>query len=321
MFIIPHRLRRLRDQRGISRKELADISHVSPKQIQRLEDPKQASTNVRRPTLDRLARALGVQPKELTGEPPSPEGSKPIRISAGLPPGVRLAYELIERRYGVTIGEIVTMAPLYFALLAEGSLLWRRTELEDMQAAIDRVNARTDSRRKRFGRWAWHATEDSGYEENAIAQGDLFGDPLPPDYDHYADEEWDGSPFADYLRKLADDIGKPEVIDLEPHSHGRVGAQPGTPGYRIYTEDLERIGPLDGDAMYALHVGDAHVYEIPTELMVDDAKDSRCQWLEGRLSPESRRWLDDFHRISAELSRSLLDSNADDGTVPQGEEQ
>lgn len=297
------------------------MSHVSPKQIQRLEDPKQASTNVRRPTLDRLARALGVQPMELTGEPPSPERHKPMRISAGVPPGVRLAYELIERRYGVTIGEVVTMAPLYFALLAEGSLLWRRNELEELQAAIDRVNERTDSRRKRFGLWAAHAREDSGYEEDSIAHGDLFGDPLPPDYDHHVDEEWDGSPFADYLRKLADDIGKPEAIDLDPLWHGRVGAQPGNPGYRIYTEDLERIGPLNGDAMYALHVADAHISEIPTELMADDAEDSRCQWLEGRLSPESRRWLDDFRRVSAELRRSLLDSNADVGAVQQGDEQ
>lgn len=292
MHIVPQRLRRLRKERGLSREVLASRSHVSPKQIQRLEDPKHASANVRPNTLHRLARALDVRPEELTGEPPAPENPKTLRIGAALSPGVRLAYELIERRYGVGVGHILNMAPLYFALLAEGSLSWRRAELEELRDAISRVDQLGDHARKRFARHAFWAQEDSFDEEAAIARGDLFNDPLPSDYRYDPDENWDGSPFADYLRKLADDLGKPELVDLDPYSHGRVAALPGVPGYRIYTEDLLKVAPLESDAMYALHAGDAGLSDIPDALMADGAGAHRHEWLEARLSEPSKQWLD-----------------------------
>ena len=243
------------------------MSKVSPKQIQRLEDPKQASRNVRPHTLDRLADALDVGREQLTGEPPSPDDTRPIRIGAGLLPGVRLAYELIERRYGVTVGQLLNMAPLFFAFLAEGSLAWRRTELSELQAAIGRLEELSDSRRKRFALRAWQAGEDSEDEADAIERGDLFSDPFPPDYSFEPDEDWDRNPFADYLRKLVEDIGRPELIDLDSYDHGRAIAPAGMPGYRIYGGDLEAMAPLDSDAMCALHVGDAGLSDIPDEFM------------------------------------------------------
>ena len=317
MHIVPQKLCRIRNERQLSRQELASKSKVSLKQIQRLEDPKQASTNVRPLTLRRLATALEVEQEELTGEPPMPDDPKTVRIGAALEPGVRLAYELIEQRYGVSTWHLINMAPLYFALLAEGNLAWRREELAESRTAIDRAQELADSPRKRFTRHAFRASEDSSYEEQAIERGDLFNDPMPADYDFYADEEWDG-PFADYLRKLAHDVGNPDLIDLEPYSHGRVRALPGTPGYRIYTEDLLKVAPLGSDAMYALHVAEAALSEIPEGLKGEDAHDDRSKWLEGKLSAKSRQWLSNRRSILAQIR--LVDVGTD-ATSEEGADQ
>lgn len=306
MHIIPQRLRGRRNELQMSRADLAAKSNVSEKQIQRLENPKLASRNVRPPTMNRLAKALGVEPQQLTREPLAPEDPKQIRIGAALAPGVRLAYELIEKRYGVTVGELLNMVPLFFALLAEGSLAWRRDELVKLQDAIDRVKDLSDLGRKRFAFHVRFAEADSDAEEQAISRADLLNDPLPTDYECYPDEDWDGSPFADYLRKLAGDLGKPELVDLDPLFHGRVSAFPGMPAYRIYSEDLTKIAPLESDAMYALHSGDAGFADIPDELMAGDA---RQRWLEAKLTPESREWLDRQKRFASKLKLRLDDDS------------
>ena len=221
---------------------------------------------------------------------------------------------------GVTIGHLLQMAPLYFALLAEGSLEWRRTELAELQAAINRVNELGNLGNKRFALHAWHAADDSHAEAEAIERGDIFNDPMPNDYEYDPGEDWDGSPFADYLRKLANDLGKPELVDLEPYSHGRVAALPGVPAYRICTEDLRKIAPLRSDAMYALHSGEAAIAEIPDHLMADDAAVDRRSWLEDRLSPESRQRLDRYQRVIAAIKVSRDDVTAD-AMVPEGDER
>ena len=317
MHIIPQRLRGRRNELQMSRAVLAAKSNVSEKQIQRLENPKQASRNVRPLTMNRLAKALDVEPQQLTREPPTPEDSKQVRIGAALAPGVRLAYELIERRYGVTVGQLLNVAPLFFALLAEGSLAWRRDELAELQAAIDRVKDLSDLGRKRFAFHVQVAEEDSDAEEQAIARAELLNDPLPADYECHPDEDWDGSPFADYLRKLADNLGRPELVDLDPSFHGRVSGFPGMPAYRIYSEDLTKIAPLESDAMYALHSGDAGFADIPDELMASNAGDARQRWLEAKLTPASREWLDTLQRIASQL-KLRVDDDSEGGSDSGG---
>ena len=325
MHIVPQRLRRLREERNMTREDLATKSNVSAKQIQRLETAGLASKNARAHTVNRLANSLGVETKELTGEPPAPDDPRQIRIGAALAPGVRLAYELIQQRYGVTVGELLNVAPLFFALLAEGSLAWRRAELTEMQAAIDRVKELGDVGRKRFANHVWLAEADqaSEAEEQAIVRGDLLNDPLPADYEFYTGEDWDGSPFGDYLRKLADDLGDPELVDLDPSFHGRVSPHPGMPAYRIYSGDLTRVAPLDSNAMYALHSGDAGLGDMPDELMADNAGAARQRWLEDRLTPASRDWLDRLQQITSRIKLRADDESGggSDSAMTDGGDQ
>ena len=164
------------------------------------------------------------------------------------------------------------------------------------------------SGRSGFAAHVRHAEEETDAEEQAIARGDLFVDPLEPDYDEQPFEEWHTSPFADYLCKLADDLGRPELVDLDPVFHGRVSTLPGMPAYRIYSADLTKVAPLESDAMYALHSGEAGLADIPDELMASDADGARHRWLEDRLTPASREWLDGRKKV---LSRLKLLANAE----------
>ena len=123
----------------------------------------------------------------LTGEEPLPESvkapasaSKPPQIGAQITPKVRLAYDLIKRRYGVSATEIINMAPLFFALLAEGSLAWRREKLKELKEGIDRLEQIEGF---------WHSGQGLPFavtpvpeaieeEEDSIAKADLFGEHL-----------------------------------------------------------------------------------------------------------------------------------------------
>ena len=312
MHINPHNLSRHRKARGLSRRQLAEQSKVSQKQIQRLEDPSQASKNIRIHTLERLAGALGVTVEKLVGEPQAP-GYKVTRVRTSLGPGVQLAYELIEQRYGVTAGHLVNMAPLFFVLLAEGSLNWRKSQLKELRQAIEAVEALGDNRR----RCAWHvrhAEDGCGYEQDAINKGDLFSDPYPRDYRFDPQDEWDGSPFADYLRQLADEIGKPELVDLKDYPPERVAGFDGLPTYSVCSGDLSKVVSSGSDAAHALHAGDARLSDIPESLRAEDVSDGREAWLEGQLSQESKEWLDKLAWFRESIN---LDMGGDENT-PKG---
>ena len=105
-------------------------------------------------------------------------------------------------------------------------------------------------------------------------------------------------------------------MDLDPYSHGRVCGLPGLPAYRIYTEELDKVAPLNSDAMYALQAGDASLSEIPDNLSVDDRRD----WLKERLSPKSRERLDMFRRIAANI-RLATDDDSSDAAAPEGDDR
>ena len=137
MKIDSDRLKTIRQQKKLSRPDLERASGINVRTIQRLENEPDECKTTREDTLMRLANTLEVEPDVLTGELPLPELDEapasepdPVRIGAQIAPKVRLAYDLIKRRYGVNATDIINMAPLFFALLAEGSFARRREELD-----------------------------------------------------------------------------------------------------------------------------------------------------------------------------------------------
>ena len=293
MQINPARLRSLREQKKLSRLQLEKQSGVTERTIQRLEREPQPS---RKNTLNRLAKALGVEPGVLTGDLPLPEFDKAsaldperVQIGAQVVPKVRLAFDLIKRRYGVSATEIINMAPLFFALLAEGSLAWRREKIEEAEEAKSRLE-------EIDGFWngglvSGSVVMDQGIaaEENSIAKADLFGEHLFSDTDTTfidVDSLFDPStdnPFASYLRKLKAELDITGVVDVDSGDL-MFGSPLRFPDYDICRDELNGIASGSHFAKMALETGDARLSEIPDELMGEDAGEERAKWLGDKLS-------------------------------------
>ena len=243
MQIDPARLLELRQRKKLSRPQLAEMSKVNERTIQRLEKEPQPS---RKKTLESLATALGVKSGVLTGELPLPESGKApdserIQIGAQIAPKVKLAYDLIKRRYGVSATEIITMAPLFFALLAEGSLAWRREKLKELKEGIDRLK-QIDGFWREYNVHLFALTVDNNdieTEKDSIAKADLFGEHLLGCMTYDLDPSTD-NPFASYLRQLKDELDIPGVVDVDS-GHPMFGSPLRFPAYDICRDELDRI--------------------------------------------------------------------------------
>ena len=292
--IDPERLHSLRQKKGLSRPQLAKQSGITERTIQRLEKEPQPS---QKKTLSRLAKALRVEPEVLTGELPLPESDKapetervqigaqvaPKQIGAQVAPKVKLSYDLIKRRYGVSATEIINMAPLFFALIAEGSLAWRRNKLKELKEGIDRLE-------QIDGFWrgqglpfaATPVPEAIEEEEDSIAKADLFGEHLLDCMTYDLDPSTD-NPFASYLRRLKAELDIPSIVDVD--SGDLVFGSPlKFPDYDICRDELDSIANDSPAAQLALEAGYARLSEIPEKLMAEDAGEERAKWLKDKLS-------------------------------------
>ena len=280
-------LRILRKKKGFTRPQLEKLSGITKRTIQRLEIEPHQSQKTREDTVNRLAKALSVEPGVLTGELPLPESDEvPVSDQA---PKTRLAYDLIKRRYGVSRTEIINMAPLFFALLAEESLTQRHEKLKEAEEAFSRL-------RKIDG--FWHGSHAHGEEviregieaeKDSIANIDLFGEHLLDDERYHRnaffDEPFDSSknnPFVHYLRKLANEPTIRSVVNVD-EGILNIASDFKFPHYEICSEELDHITNGSPDAKRTLETGCARISEIPDELMAEDAGEERAKWLENKL--------------------------------------
>ena len=305
----PDILRQLRDGRGLTRARLAMRAKISERQLRRIEESPNPRTSVRENTLVNLARALDVDREVLAGEASLPdwatrrESTERERgtIRAMIEPKVRLAYAMVKRRYGVTATDLITMAPLFFALLAEGSLAWRREKLEDAQEAIDRVRALASGHLV-FMDDVGPAGETLEAERKSIEAVDLF---LAEVFHKEVDETdlmgmgyalWENNPFSDYLRKLAADLDNPGAVhcdgdDIDGYLSGFGAGR--FPDYDIWKDEVDRITSFSDKARKALEAGCVRLDDIPAELWEEGAAESRAEWLEGKLPDPGDLTLDD----------------------------
>ena len=300
MRIDPNRLRDLRKKQKFSLVKLAEkTKRVNPpgiteKTIQRLEAPSQQNATVREHTIESLAKALSVEPGVLTGELRLPESDDTpadnpdrVQIGAQIAPKTRLAYDLIKRRYGVSATEIINMAPLFFVLLAEGSLAQRREklkEVEDMLARLDEIRDTGGVWSAEFSQAAVFAEWGSERDEDSIASADIFGvDLLEGGVSNIpAFEPVEINPFADYLRNLAGELAIPGVVDVDKGVLN-FRSQYKFPDYEVGRKELDYISNGSSKARRTLETGHVRLSEIPEELMAEDAGERRVKWLEDKL--------------------------------------
>ena len=293
--MLHRRLHNLRKLKNLSRSRLAALSNVSVRTIQRLENTAQDDTTPRGNTVERLAKALQVEPGVLTGELPFPAPGKApaaepqrVQIGAEIAPKARLAFDLVKRRYGVSATEIINMAPLFFTLLAEGSLAKRREKLAEAHEAIDRLDQMEDEVGHRlFAGATTVALNANMLEEASINKADLFGEHLFSDTGvTFVDEPFDpgtGNPFASYLRTLTADLDRPGAVDMERNalSYGTPWLK--FPDYDICGDELDGLTHGCPNARRALETGCTRLAAIPDELKAEDAGEKRAAWLEEML--------------------------------------
>ena len=311
MKIDPERLHELRKRKRLTRQRLSDRSGIHARTIQRLENDPGRCQKTREDTLNCLAEALGVEPGVLSGELSLPESDKApvsdperVQIGAQIAPKARLAYDLIKRRYGVSATDIINMAPLFFALLAEGSLARRREKVKEAKEALERLEQVDGFWRGSLASSQVVMDDGIGREEDSIDKADLFGEHLFDDtYGTFADEFFDPSkdnPFASYLHKLANDLSNGDIVNVK-EGDLILGPSWNFPDYNICSDELDRIANDSSVARGALEIGYARLSEISEELMAEDAGEERAKWLEDRLPDLVREILGKDEDILGEL--------------------
>jgi len=300
MPINPDRLRELRTRKKLTRQGLADKSKISPRQLARLESDSASSGAARERTVNQLAEALDVEPGVLLDELPLPESTVPsragtgerIQVSALLSPEIHLAYALIKRRYGVNPTTLFNAAPLMFVLLAEGSFLWRREKLKEIEEAADQLY-NLGFGHLSFAFAAYRAQDGAADEEDSIGKNDLFGSDVGQDAFDLGYDRSTNNPFADYLRELARKIDAPDVIDVDA-SKLAYAALANFPFFKVCARDLEKISGGSAKASFALEKGHVRISDIPDELWADDADDQRARWLQDQIPEDEGRFFDLF---------------------------
>ncbi len=307
----PKVVRQLREGKRLARTGLAKKADLSERQLRRIEDSDAPTVSVRDNTLMNLARALEVEPSVLTGESPAPRvtprraPAERSAIRAMIEPKARLGYTLLKQRYGVNATDLINMAPLFFTLLAEGSLAWRREQLEAAEEAMWRASALGNGHLA-FMSAVHHAENGLSCERQSIEALDLFGEKIADDAYQWGCDSSTNNPFADYLRKLADDLGKPDAVSVGDGELGFMSLE--YPDYDLCGAELNAITNHSPRARWVLDVGHARLDQIPVELRGEDAAEQRAAWIEGQAPPPP-----------ADES-ALIDSLLDDDIVEEVEE-
>ncbi|WP_217358834.1 helix-turn-helix transcriptional regulator [Ruegeria sp. HKCCA0235A] len=287
--ICPAMLKTLRERRGLSQAKLEARSEemhqkVGIATIKRIET--WDGTYMATPTVaERLSKTLGVGVEDLCKVPATDEvdhkrklrklGMRQVR--ATVHENTMLSFRMVEFLYGIPVRAQIEMAPLFMALLAEGSLAWRKKRLSEIDEKADELMSLGG------GNFSFaHAVsriQDAAFEEEqSIRKRDVFGKDVAQDtYDLGYNPNFN-NPFADYLREQAQAHGGAEIV-LDPAPFGSEIGQFGFPEYRIGIERVNKLTGNDPDAEYALACGHVNIADIPTELQSEDTIEKRVEWI------------------------------------------
>ncbi|MCA1540603.1 MULTISPECIES: helix-turn-helix domain-containing protein [Bradyrhizobium] len=279
--INPDILKNLRHGKGWSQDRLAEMAGVNKQTISRIE--RGEHDNTRDHTIQKLARALGVEPLELTRKALPLEGSQ----SEPAPRRPRSRFRvsdtaanylyLISERYFIKPWQVLELAPLLFCWAAEMSLRERRERIKRLEDAC-RV-ARTVEKEMRHlpPSNLVYSEEKITAETRSIEANDIFGmcfgdDDFSEGPPHDLGDDLK-NPFAVFLAKLAAEIG--DVATFE-------GFSPiDFPDFEVCRrEALHMVG---GDETLAERIlsGVVDLYEMPKDLQEFHGKvEDRAAWVQ-----------------------------------------
>lgn len=289
MTINSETLKRLRA--GMSQDQLSKISGVDKKTIQRIETGKTKSPDAI--TVERLAKALNRKPEDLSEEPDARKDDKKYLrnleyrpIKTYLDGETALAFEVVEQLYGISVRSQILMAPLFSALLAEGSLAWRREQLSEIKDSAERLISLGGGHLS-FAFAAERVENGAKSEAASIDARDFFGKDVGEEAFELGYDPSQNNPFADYLKDFAKRAGAKDIV-FDPDDSGEWKTAEGLPEYRIADDFFNELTGGDYWAEFALKRGHARIREIPEELKGADAKLARVDWLTSKVPVEER---------------------------------
>jgi transcriptional regulator with XRE-family HTH domain len=298
--ISPTRLKTLRLRLNLTPTKLARKlakmkTPVTTKTISNIEKHDGETYPVRENTLKSLSRALEVQPEVLSGEASLPAKRSPNDpVIVQLDARTRLNYELIERRYKVSLNDIVNIAPVLFIKAAKESLARQKRVLEEEVLEQARNMSRLPGEPQPHsldtvpdGLLDAIDNDDDCFTHrmNAIIENDLFEQTVPYEDTgiHHPGEE--PNPFAYYLQDIcASEIGhNMAYLNDEPYlSYYSYFSGGCIPINFVCEEDIEKITLGSSNARYALTTGTVRIKDIPDELWEPRRAGERVAWLEDK---------------------------------------
>ncbi len=334
--ISPQVLKTLRKQANLSQQGLAEISRVSKPTIARIELGKNSANTT---TIERLAKALKVKPEELADNPKkdgeSREGERQASgyrtLKLTVQNATALSFRMVELKYGLSQAQQIHLAPLFAALMAEASLVWRKKKIKKAWEAIDNLGA-VVSGHPGFVIAAHRARQPLEIEQDSIDKGDVLGDKFwddSPDFDNDG-ERW-LNPFSRYLQHLTKVVDSPfiEFYWAEDHfstewttsvGYSEWTTSVGFSGddellYSLGETELARLTGFDHWAETALLDFHIDIADIPAELWGGDATAERLAWLKRQIP---QRVIDDWERREPEFdifasARKRKEDSADEG--------
>ncbi len=326
--IHPEALKALRQRKRWTQEQLADATkgtnRVSLPTIKRIESTKDGAYSANARVAEALAKALGVSPEDLSRVPSEAEdheeslrrfGYRPLRTM--IDAETALALSMVQHIYGIPIRSQIAMAPLFAALLAEGSFAWRRKRLESIEEASRMLQELGGGHCSFAAGAAWRVADGADGERKSINKRDLFGD-------HVSDEAYDcgydpsvTNPFADYLETFATEA-QAQTIRFDKEFGWKTSE--GLPNYRIGADIIEQLTGGDPDAEYALLRGHVRIKDIPDQLLGGDKEVERVAWMIDRIPVEefaARKA--EFDELSALIGLDEIGNDAPSQDNPEGD--
>ncbi len=306
-------LKTLRDSKGFTQEKLSDKSGITKRTISRIEVGKGGKTRAH--TVKQIAKTLGVLPEALCKAPDAEakEEEEFRRLFASnvynlkkhhLDGETLIAYDLVDKHYGVSMRQLVNVAPLLFTLLAEMSLADRRRRAKETKAALEAHQptltdffANRDGPPDDFLAVPKFKGFDSGMfeffsglgSEERVSRSSLFRYLWDSDFGYHVDNA-----FTDFLKQLARELGDdnealdPEQVAFKPDISFAVS---------IFSEYLKNLTGGSRRADFALSRGHVRIQQIPDELMEEgeDAASRRKKWLEEKVPDEEWEKYENWH--------------------------
>jgi transcriptional regulator with XRE-family HTH domain len=299
-FLSPKNLKALRGRKNWSQVELAKISHLTARSISEWEKTDADQISVQKKSFSGLRKALGTSEEILSGQAELPVEIDAHEVSLKLDAQTRLNYDLLEKRYGITLEEIVAAAPLFLVKAAEESLI---QQSESIDADVEKVG-------KAWEMWQllpevrtsvdansilhldadvdWRGVLES--RRMAVARRDIFEtsvDDIEYDFD---DPQCDANPFAQYMSGQCNALPSTK-IDEDDH-YGFLRAFSGTriPVFAVCEDLLEQITLGSKDAKLALTHGIVSIHEISAKFWEPREAGNRVAWLEDRFRIAQEEW-------------------------------